>query len=280
MSKVKGTGLGLRREFIDELKNIVPRPVDFLEVAPENWIDVGGRRGKKLIQYAEQYPIVAHGLSLSLGGPAPLDEELIDNIKNFLQQYKVSIYSEHLSYCSDTKGLLYDLLPIPFTYDAASYVANRIRYVQNRLERRIAIENVSYYAAPGKKIGELEFLLTVLAEADCDLLLDVNNVYVNSINHGYDAKAFLRSLPKKRISYIHVAGHKKIKDDLIIDTHGANVIDPVWELLQYTYELFGPIPTLLERDFEVPPLKDLLQETKIIQRMQAEAMEQLCTLST
>ena len=194
---IKGTGLGLRREFIDDLMSIVPQPVDFLEVAPENWMHVGGRRGKKLRHYAEKYPIIAHGLSLSLGSPAPLDEEFIDNIKHFLDDYNIPIYSEHLSYCSDTKGQLYDLLPMPFTYDAASYVAGRIRQVQNRIERRIAVENVSYYATPGKKIGELEFLLTVLAEADCDLLLDVNNVYVNSINHGYDAKAFLRSLPKK-----------------------------------------------------------------------------------
>ncbi len=280
MQTVEGTGLGLRREFIDDLKNVIPHPIDFLEVAPENWIHVGGRRGKKLIQYAEHYPIVAHGLSLSLGGPAPLDEELIDNIKAFLKQYNVPIYSEHLSYCSDTKGQLYDLLPIPFTHDAASYVAGRIKYVQQRLERRIAVENVSYYAAPGQEIGELEFLLTVLAEADCDLLLDVNNVYVNSINHGYDAKAFLRSIPKKRISYIHVAGHKQVSDNLIIDSHGADISDPVWELLDYTYKLFGPIPTLLERDNDVPPLTTLLQETKIIQQLQAKVMEPLCMLST
>jgi hypothetical protein len=277
--EIKGTGLGLRREFIDELNSIVPHPVDFLEVAPENWLGVGGRRGKKLKQYAEKYPIVAHGLSLSLGSPSPLDEEFLDNIKQFLSEYNVPVYSEHLSYCSDTKGHLYDLLPMPFTYDAASYVANRIRKVQERLERRIAIENVSYYATPGKKIGELEFLLTVLAEADCDLLLDVNNVYVNSINHGYDAKAFLRSIPKKRISYIHVAGHQQIGENLIVDTHGADVIDPVWELLEYTYKLFGPIPTLLERDNDVPPLKTLLQETKIIQQLQAKVVEPECVLN-
>lgn len=280
MQAVKGTGLGLRREFIDELKTIVPHPVDFLEVAPENWIHVGGRRQKKLKAYAEQYPIICHGLSLSLGGPAPLDEELIDNIKHFLNEYQVPIYSEHMSYSSDTQGQLYDLLPVPFTYDAATYIAGRIKYVQERLGRRIALENVSYYATPGKQIGELEFLLTVLAEADCELLLDVNNVYVNSINHGYDAKAFIRSLPKKRISYIHVAGHKQVSENLIIDTHGADVTDPVWELLDYTYKLFGSIPTLLERDNDVPPLNQLLQETKIIQTLQAKISEPLCMLNT
>ncbi len=276
---IKGIGLGLRREFINELKSIIPHPVDFLEISPENWIHVGGRRKKNLVHYAEQYPILCHGLSLSLGSPASLNEELIDNLKSFLTHFDVPIYSEHLSFCSDTHGQLYELLPIPFTYDAATYVAGRIKYVQNRLERRIAVENISYYATPGKKIGELEFLLTVLAEADCDLLLDVNNVYVNSINHGYDAKAFIRNLPKKRIRYIHVAGHKRINKNLIIDSHGADIIDPVWELLHYTYQLFGPIPTLLERDNDVPPLHTLLQETKMIRRLQEKAMEPSCALS-
>ena len=154
------------------------------------------------------------------------------------------------------------------------YVAGRIRYVQNILEQRIAVENVSYYAAPGKQMEEIDFLNAVLQEADCDLLLDVNNIYVNSINHRYDAEAFLRELPTERIRYIHVAGHYQEAEDLIVDTHGANVVDPVWRLLEKAYQHFGVIPTLLERDFNLPPLAELLQEVDIIHSLQLKSSAQ------
>ncbi len=244
-----------------------PTQVGFYEVAPENWIGVGGPQGRRFRAFTERYPFLCHGLSLSIGSPAPLDETFVHRVKRFLDEHRIRGYSEHLSYCSD-QGHLYDLMPIPFTEDAVRHVAARIRRTQDILERRIAMENVSYYAAPGKEMEEIEFLNAVLEEADCDLLLDVNNIYVNSVNHGYDAEAFLAALPADRIMYFHVAGHYREAEDLLVDTHGAEVVDPVWALLDKAYALFGPVPTLLERDFNIPPLPELLGEVDRIRAMQ------------
>ena len=266
---VHGAGLGLRRTLMGPLAAEPPSQLDFYEVAPENWMGVGGSQGKAFRAFTERYPFVCHGLSLSIGSPAPLDEAFLQRLKLFLREHHIRIYSEHLSYCSDD-GHLYDLMPIPFTEDAVQYVANRIRRVQDILEQPIAMENVSYYAAPGKEMEEIDFLKAVLEEADCQLLLDVNNIYVNSVNHGYDPVAFLQALPANRISYIHVAGHYNEADDLIVDTHGADVIDPVWELLDKTYTEFGVIPTLLERDFNIPPLPELLTEVDKITSIQTK----------
>jgi len=264
---VDGAGLGLRRELLSEMEHTPTLPVDFMEVAPENWIGVGGAMGKRFRTFTERFPFVAHGLSLSLGGPSPLDEAFLGEVKAFLNIHGVRCYSEHLSFCSDD-GHLYDLMPIPFTEEAVHYVADRIRRTQEILERRIAIENVSYYAAPGKEMDEIEFVNAVLEEADCNLLLDVNNIYVNSVNHGYGAEAFLSALPCERIAYAHIAGHYVEDVDLIIDTHGADVIDPVWALLEQAYARFGVFPTLLERDFNLPPVGELLKEVEIIRQYQ------------
>ena len=268
---VEGAGLGLRRAFIASLADSAAAlsRIDFMEVAPENWIDVGGRFGRRFRELAGQVPLVCHGLSLNLGGPAPLDEAFLHKIRDFLNTFNVRCYSEHLSYCADD-GHLYDLLPIPFTEAAVHYTAARIRRVQEIIGRRMAIENVSYYAAPGQEMTEMEFISNVLVEADCDLLLDVNNIYVNSINHNYDAETWLKSLPAQRIAYAHVAGHYVEAEDLRVDTHGADVIDPVWQLLESAYQHFGVFPTLLERDFNIPPLATLMKEVERIRRMQSE----------
>lgn len=266
---VHGAGLGLRRPLVRALADQPSNSVDFWEIAPENWIGVGGYYGKKLRTFSEQYPFICHGLSLSIGGPTSLDEAFLQRLKHFLKTHQVRCYSEHLSYCSDD-GHLYDLLPIPFTIEAVEYVAKRIKRVQEILEQRIAIENVSYYAAPGKQMAEIDFLNAVLEEADCDLLLDVNNIYVNSINHRYNPEVFLKRLPSERIRYIHIAGHYNEAEDLIVDTHGADVIDPVWSLLEKAYQQFGVIPTLLERDFNIPPLRELEVEVKRIQTLQSK----------
>ena len=242
--------------------------IGFMEVAPENWIDVGGRFGRRFREIAERVPLVCHGLSLNLGGPAPLDEAFLHKVRQFLDAFNVRCYSEHLSYCGDD-GHLYDLMPIPFTEEAVRYTAARIRRVQDVIGRRLAIENVSYYAAPGQEMTETEFINNVLVEADCDLLLDVNNIYVNSINHRYDAEAWLKSLPAERIAYAHIAGHYVEAEDLRVDTHGADVIDPVWKLLETAYAHFGVFPTLLERDFNIPPLSELLGEVGRISRLQS-----------
>lgn len=266
-----GVGLGLRREFLDDFIEKLPKQLQFLEVAPENWIPIGGRLKKAFNKIAEHYPIVCHGLSLSLGSPAPLDINFIQSVKQFLDDYQVPVYSEHLSYCSDDSHV-YDLLPIPFTRAAADYVADRILQVQDLLQRRIAIENISYYCAPGKQMEEIEFINHVLAKADCDLLLDVNNIYVNSVNFGYSAENFLDALAPQRVAYIHVAGHYQEAEDLLIDTHGASVKPDVWALLVRAYQRFGALPTLVERDFNFPALDELLSETELVHHYQTQTI--------
>ncbi|HEX4975595.1 MAG TPA: DUF692 domain-containing protein [Pseudomonadales bacterium] len=266
---LQGAGLGLRRAHIQELSLNIPAAIDFFELAPENWIQIGGRLGKQLRTVSEQRPLVAHGLSLSLGGTQPLDFELLHNIKHFLNEHQVQLYSEHLSYCFDG-GHLYDLLPLPFTEEAVKHVAQRIRQVQDFLERRIAIENVSYYLCLQNDLSEATFITAVLQEADCDLLLDINNVYVNSVNHAYDARNFLQQMPAERIRYLHMAGHYVEEDGFIIDTHGAEVVDPVWQLLSETYARLGPRPTLLERDFNLPTLSQLSLELEQIKTLQQQ----------
>lgn len=265
---IYGAGLGLRRELLPALKAQVPSAIDFFEIAPENWIDLGGALGRDLRHFTERFPVVCHGLSLSLGGPTPLDELFLKKVKTFLEQHRIPLYTEHLSYCSDD-GHLYDLLPIPFTEEAVHYVAARIRRTQDILERRIGVENASYYVgSPVADMSELEFINAVLTEADCLLHLDVNNIYVNSVNHRYDPVAFLKALAGERIAYIHTAGHYVEAEDLIVDTHGADVIDPVWDLLEETYRTFGVFPTLLERDFNIPPLQELVKEVEHIAQLQ------------
>jgi len=261
-------GLGLRRPMLDELQTMPAGRVGFLELAPDNWIGVGGRRRAALEALAERFPIYAHGLSLSLGGPEPFDRDYLARLRTFLDTLGCPLYSEHLSYCND-EGQLYDLLPLPFTDEAVRHVAARIGEVQDALGRRIAIENVSYYAAPHPAMTEIDFVRAVLAEADCGLLLDVNNIHVNSINHGYDPLDFLHALPAERVVAMHVAGHYVEAADLIIDTHGAAVIDPVWRLLDAAYAHCGVHPTLLERDFNFPPLAELLAEIDRIAAIQA-----------
>ena len=263
-------GLGLRRTLLGALQEAAPGAFDFLECAPDNWIGVGGRYGEALADISSRHPVTCHGLSLSLGGVAPLDEAFLARVHRFLDQHHVRLYSEHLSYCTDD-GHLYDLMPIPFTEEAVHHVAARIRRVQDVLGRRIAVENVSYYAAPYQAMDEVDFVNAVLAEADCDLLLDVNNVYVNAINHGYDAREFLARMPSARIASYHIAGHYDEADDLKVDTHGAPVKDAVWSLLEETYRLHGVRPTLLERDFNFPPLPALLAEVERIRLLQQAA---------
>jgi len=266
---VHGAGLGLRRPIADKLMAEPPIDVDFMEVAPENWIHVGGALAKKLRFFTERYPFLIHGLSLSIGAPSPLNEKLVRDIKGFMTDHNIRMYSEHLSYCGDD-GQLYDLMPIPFTEEAVSYVAQRVRRVQDILEQRIALENVSYYAPIDTSMSEKDFLLAVLEESDCDLMLDINNIVVNSINHRYDASAFLKDMPAERIRYFHLAGHYVEAEDLRIDTHGTAVDDQAWQLLAEAYSLFGPVPTLLERDFNFPPMNELLDEVRRIKQLQSE----------
>ena len=273
----RAAGLGLKCELIPQIQAQFGKQeiaaIDFLEIAPENWIGAGGKVAKQLAWFTERYPIVCHGLSLSLGGPDPLNIPFLLQVKHFLDTHQIPLYTEHLSYCA-VGGYLYDLLPIPFTEEAVHHVASRIKQTQDILGRRIAVENASYYAAaPISEMDELSFITAVFEEADCDWHLDVNNVYVNSVNFGFDAKAFLQSAADAglagRVVYGHTAGHYEEAPDLLIDTHGATVIDPVWDLLADAYRLFGNFPTLLERDTNIPPLLDLMPEVERIAMLQS-----------
>ena len=281
LTDIQGVGLGLKRELIPQIQSLYQDPtiskIHFVEIAPENWIGAGGKYALDLAWFVERYPIACHGLCLSLGGPDPLNVNFLKQVKQFLAKNKISLYTEHLSYCSDyhagKAGYLYDLLPIPFTEEAVKYVVARIRQTQDILGQRIAVENASFYAAaPISTISEIDFLNAVLSEADCNLHLDINNIYVNSVNFNFDASAFLQQIPKEKIVYSHVAGHYQQTPSLLIDTHGTDVIDPVWALLEEAYALFGVFPTLLERDSNIPPLPKLMQEVNKIADIQSKIL--------
>ena len=267
MNEIKGAGLGFRREMLDELLPTLPSDVDFWEVAPENWIPLGGRYQQQFEQVSQQAPFTTHGLSLSIGSSDKLDTQFVKRVKGFLDLHNIELYSEHLSYCSGN-GHMYDLMPIPFTEDAVEHVVARIKQVQDIIERPLVLENVSYYMAPGQQMSELEFTKAILDESGCLMLLDVNNVYVNSINHKYDAKQFIDGLSSNKIVYGHIAGHFDEAEDLKVDTHGADVIEPVWQLLEYAYRQHGVFPTLLERDFNIPPISELIAEVQRIKQIQ------------
>jgi len=270
--ELRGAGLGLRRTLLGPLQSMDQGSVDFMEVAPENWIGIGGRFNRQFRELAERYPIALHGLSLDIGGPDPIDTDLVRSVKSLIDEIDAPLYSEHLTYCA-AQGHLYDLLPIPFTEEAVHYVANRVCQVQDILGQPIVLENASYYAQPHADMTEAEFVRAVLSESDSGLLLDVNNIYVNSINHCYDPLEYLDSLPLERVRYMHVAGHYDEAPDLKVDTHGSDVIDPVWALLTQAYQRLGPVPTLLERDFNIPPLAELLQEVEQVRHLQAAVGE-------
>ncbi len=263
-------GIGFRKDFATDFLNSTELRPDFIEVAPENWIGIGGFWKKKLYQALEKYPLYTHGLSLSIGSPDELDFELLKNVKKFLADTGAKVYSEHLSYSRCDNAHLYDLLPIPFTYDAVKHIAKRIQTVQDFLERKIAIEIVSYYSPVAAEMSEVEFINAILHEADCDLLLDVNNIYVNGFNHSYDPYAFLNQLPLERVAYMHMAGHEQVSETLIIDTHGEAIIDPVYNLFEYTMQqLQRDVPVLLERDFNIPQLSELQQEIDRMKHIKA-----------
>ena len=272
LSNINGVGLGLKRELIPQIQSLygqnLIRNINFLEIAPENWLNAGGKYKDQLDWFVSRYPVICHGLCLSLGGLEPLNQAFIKQVKGFLSRYEIPLYTEHLSFCSDG-GYLYDLLPIPFTEDAVHYVAARIRQTQDILGQQIGIENASsYVAAPISEMDELTFLKAVVEEADCLLHLDINNIYVNSVNFNGDAHKFLSGVPNERIVYAHVAGHYQESADLLVDTHGEDIVDPVWQLLESAYSQFGVFPTLLERDLNIPPLSTLITEIDKIASIQ------------
>ena len=255
------TGLGFRRDISDKILSLSSndKPA-FVEFAPENWIDLGGFWGKKLKEVSEQFSITAHGLSLSIGSPDPLNWDFIKQVKSFLDEHSITIYSEHLSYSQSQNAHLYDLLPIPFREDAVKHIVQRIKEVQDFLERPLVLENVSYYTPVAAEMTEHQFISAIVNESNCNLLLDINNVYVNSFNHNYDAKEFISNLPLDKVAYIHMAGHEQVEEDLIIDTHGQAIIEKVFELFEWTLPKLKEVPILLERDFNFPEMDEIKGE--------------------
>lgn len=254
-------GIGYRKDFSKEFLNSTILKPDFIEVAPENWMDIGGFWKQEFKKVLNQYPLYCHGLSLSIGSPEGIDINFVKKVKQFLQETNAVLYSEHLTFSKVDNAHLYDLFPIPFTEEAIKKVVDNILQVQDILGRRLVLENGSYYTVLKSEMTEAEFINEIIHQADCEMLLDVNNVYVNAFNHQYNAKDFINQLPLEKVKYMHMAGHLQVNDHLIIDTHGASIIDPVYELFEHTCQLLPQdIPVLLERDFNIPSMQELQLE--------------------
>ena len=267
-------GIGYRKDFSDAfLESSILKP-DFIEVAPENWMEIGGFWKQQLKKAVERYPLFCHGLSLSVGSPEGIDIGFVKKVKQFLEDFQVSVYSEHLTFSKVDNAHLYDLLPIPFTQDAINRVVENIKQVQDLLGRRLILENGSYYTVLKAEMSEEDFINEIVKRSDCELLLDVNNVYVNAFNHRYNAKNFITKMPLDRVRYIHMAGHLKVNENLIIDTHGNKIIDPVYELFEFTMrKLKRDIPVLLERDFNIPELSILQAEIDALRKIKKNALK-------
>lgn len=264
---MRGVGIGFRRDIAEDLLSLEgkDRPA-FVELAPENWMSLGGASRQLLLKVAEKYPITAHGLSLSIGSPDKIDSAFVNRIKDFLDLFQINYYTEHLSFSTCDNVHLYDLLPIPFTQGAVSHISDKITQVQDILKRELILENVSYYTTIEAEMDELEFIKQISNKSGCKFLLDVNNVFVNSFNHSYNPYEFIRDFPIEKVEYIHMAGHLQVSDDLIIDTHGEAISEPVIELYKEALSLLKPLPVLLERDFNFPEnLSELWNERNYLQ---------------
>lgn len=267
-------GIGYRKEFSKTFLNTDVLQPDFVEVAPENWLGVGGYWKKELKQVLEKYPLYCHGLSLSVGSPEGIDIGFVKQVKQFLEDTQAVLYSEHLTFSKVDNAHLYDLLPIPFTQGAIERVSENILQVQDILKRPLILENGSYYTVLEAEMSEADFINEIVNRTGCELLLDVNNVYVNAFNFKYDAEKFIQSMPLDKVKYIHMAGHYKVNDHLIIDTHGEDIIDPVYNLLAWAIEKIGKdIPVLLERDFNIPDLENLQYEIDILKLLKNEILK-------
>jgi len=262
------TGIGFRREIAEYFFDNPNFSPDFVEVAPENWIDMGGYWKEIFNRLTDNYYLIFHGLSLSIGSPEEPDWNFLKKVKEIIEEYNVKIYSEHLSFAKFDNAHLYDLLPIPFRKDSVEHIVKRIDQVQNFLKMQIVLENVSYYTPVAAQMSEQEFINEIVSKSGCGLLLDVNNVYVNAFNHNYNAKEFIDKMPMESVKYIHMAGHLKVDDDLIIDTHGEAIIDDVYELFDYTCsKMENNVPVLLERDFNFPEMDELISEMKRLKKI-------------
>jgi uncharacterized protein (UPF0276 family) len=279
--RLRGVGLGLRWEFLDEVLDGPPLDVAFFEVSPENYMRRGGYYPAALERIGERYPIVTHGLTLSLGSAHDPDDEFVRELKGELDRLGTPWHSDHLSFTSAGENVLHELLPLPFDDASVQRVADRVKRLTEALRRPVALENITYYARFGARtMSESEFVSRVVETSGAPLLLDVNNVWVNAQNFGFDPLVHLGELPLDRVVEIHVAGHEKQPSGLVLDTHGAPVILPVLELLEWTLERTGPVPVLLERDNAVPELGELLRELEVIRAVYERGSERFRNAAT
>ncbi len=270
-SPLNGFGLGLRPEHYAEF-GPGPSGVDWLEVISENFMVAGGKPLHHLDRLRRDHPMVMHGVSMSIGSTDPLDLGYLRELKALAARIEPAWLSDHLCWTGVDHHNLHDLLPLPYTEAALRHVADRVRQVQDVLGRRLLLENVSSYVSfEGDEMSEWEFITELLQRADCELLLDVNNVYVSSVNHGFDPRQFIDAMPRERVRQIHLAGHED-HGSYLIDTHGHPVCDAVWSLYRHTVGRFGAVPTMIERDDHIPPLADLLAELGQARQIQAEAL--------
>lgn len=258
--QIAGIGVGLRRQYAADLAQ-TERQIDFIEIMPENWVCFGGRRRRQLEACAERYPSVTHSVSLNIGGNDPLDAELLDATAELLRQVDAPFFTDHVCYSSVRGQPVSDLLPLPFTREVIEHTAARIIAARDRVGHPLALENATFYAhMPGAEMDEASFLCQLLEAGDCGMLLDVNNVYVNSQNHGFDPRAFIDRMPLSRVWQLHLAGHTRV-NDTIIDTHIGPIIEPVWDLYRYTLRRAGRlIPTLIEWDQDIPSFDEVVDE--------------------
>ena len=288
-SGITGVGLGLRWEFIDEILEQRP-PLAFVEVSPENYMGRGGYHDAALERAMDLWPVVTHGLTMSVGGTDPLREDYLAGLRGFIERTGTPWHSDHLCFSTYGGVVLHDLLPLAFKKSEVTRVAERIKRAQDAIRCPIAVENVSFYMHPGKReMTEAEFIASVCEAADCGLMLDVNNAWVNATNFGYDVDAWMRTVPLDRVVQMHVAGHDWFTDGdftvgqrprdladrdgmLIVDSHGNDVNAEVMDLLERTLEKTGPVPVLLERDQSIPPLDALLAEVRLIDEVWQRAI--------
>lgn len=271
-----GVGLGLRSKFAARVAaGAAEGRVAFFEVAPENYIERGGKWPALLERIAERHPLITHGLTLSLGGSDPLDEDYLARVREFCDRYGGAWHSDHLCFSGHDATRLHDLLPVPFTAASASRIATRVRQAAAAIGKPMLVENVSQYLQMGAaQMDEPEFLSAVAREADCGLLLDVNNVFVNAQNFGFDPYAWLEKIPLERVQQLHIAGHERWDEyEMWVDTHGASVLPEVRKMMQWVVARRGPLPVLLERDTNIPKLERLLDEVESLQGDYDAALE-------
>ncbi|PZR07272.1 MAG: hypothetical protein DI536_27855 [Archangium gephyra] len=272
MARIEGIGVGLRSSYAAELLS-TSRTVDWLEVVPENWMFYGGKRRKLLRELRERYAMAPHSVSLDIGGGGPLDARFIDGLNGLVKELDAPFFSDHVCWSAANGRPLHDLLPLPFTSEAVEQVARRSREAMARVGAPLVLENATFYAhMPGGEMNEAAFMRACVEAGDVELLLDLNNVYVNSKNHGFDARAFIDQMPLNKVRYFHLAGHT-VEDDVIIDTHIGPIVDDVWSLYRYALKKAGRlVPTLIEWDQEIPPLDEVIDE---VDRARAHAKEAL-----